>query len=188
VTELTTPTTPTALTLEDALHIAHRLAVTNGSRPTPAALAADARAIQGRIPSTTRAWAYQWIAQATRSAGTVTIDALADAWRIEAARRISAAPSVPWTGQVDEQWPAWERARRRALVAGATPEGAIQYANTGVGISPQPERAIDPAAVQAAKARALGKVQEMRQHADQRAAKHFDGSVNRHTGITGGAQ
>lgn len=149
-------TIPTALTLEDALGVAHRLATASHTRPTPADLAADARAIAARIPSTTTTWCYEWIADTTRTGGPLTVDALADAWHVEAARRIASTPTpyASWHSTHGGMWVMWERARRRALVAGASPEDAITYANGEFDIPAETEPDLDARAIEIAKQRA----------------------------------
>lgn len=102
------------------------------------------------LPGCPDGWAATATRDAIRDGETVTVATVASAWRVEQQRRLTEAGGSAPPEQLSAdagRWLAWQRARRRAVLAGATPEDADRQASVAVGVDPDLTPApVDPVA------------------------------------------
>lgn len=88
------------------------------------------------LPTTPLIWAQKHVHACVRAGSVPKITDIADAWKAEARRRVESVPVPPAPPEIEAdpaRWQMWERARRDALIAGASPEQAFARASRQIG-------------------------------------------------------
>lgn len=85
-------------------------------------------------------WAEGWLAEELDAGRVPTLIDFPRAWRLsvseQAAAAIATIPRAPREVEADgARWVAWERARRAALLGGASAEAAVSAADRSVGVT-----------------------------------------------------
>lgn len=88
------------------------------------------------LPNAPLDWAIGFVTQSMRTGKNPALAEIAAAWAPEARRRVESVPVPSAPAEIEDnpqQWQAWERTRRAALVAGANPQQAQAVANRQLG-------------------------------------------------------
>lgn len=139
---------------------------------TPDEWAAEVDEALDLLPDASDEWVTTWVRGELRETRVPTVVDVVAAWRDHERPRASEAalaaiesvPSAPPEVEADgARWVAWERARRSALVAGASPDDAVVAADRAVGVLERaPEPVLDVATARARVREVLAEVARTR--------------------------
>lgn len=115
-----------------------------------------ARGFAELLPTAPDDWVLDWVVEHLRTGEIPTQMDVINAWAataVDRTRGVEVPPAPPEVEADPPRWLAWDRARRRALLEGSTPEDAVMSADAAVGVRRRPVPVPDEAEVAAIQAR-----------------------------------